>query len=67
MAELPHGSNYEIEIRAATVVTCEKLKHLLIAMGHEIKTIEIDWILWQKGELLKDEIVPHHRVLSIFY
>lgn len=36
-------------------------------MGHDIKTIEIDWILWQKGEELKDEIVPHHRVLSIFY
>jgi hypothetical protein len=30
-------------------------------------SIQVDWILWQMGEELKDEIFPHHRTLSIFY
>ncbi|KRX01201.1 hypothetical protein PPERSA_03705 [Pseudocohnilembus persalinus] len=65
--QLPHGSDFEIEIRAATVECVEQLKNLLFERGHKIMAIEVDWILWQKGEAIKDEIVPHHRVLSIFY
>jgi len=35
--------------------------------GENLMSIEVDWILWQKGEDLKDSLPPHHRVLSIFY
>jgi hypothetical protein len=38
---IPHGSSLEIEIRAATVVAVEEIKHHLNLM-----TIEVDWILW---------------------
>lgn len=37
---------YEIEIRAATVVTVEMIKDYL----KKYLPIEIDWLLWQMGE-----------------
>ena len=62
------GSEYEVEIRAATVVAVEKLHQILVEKGFtDLKVIEIDWLLWQKGETVKDNIEPHHRTLTIFY
>lgn len=65
--EIPHGGAFEVEIRAATVVAVEKLKELLDKLNHPLTSVEIDWLLWQKGEEIKDTIAPHHRTLSIFY
>eukprot|EP01016_Furgasonia_blochmanni_P025180 TRINITY_DN2711_c0_g1_i5.p1 TRINITY_DN2711_c0_g1~~TRINITY_DN2711_c0_g1_i5.p1 ORF type:complete len:322 (+),score=59.18 TRINITY_DN2711_c0_g1_i5:69-1034(+) len=62
-----HGSDYEVEIRALTVVSVERLKERLAKDSKRMTSLEIDWLLWQKGEAIKDEIKPHHRTLSIFY
>jgi hypothetical protein len=64
---IPYGSEEEVEIRAATVETVEILRHEVNARGLKLMSIELDWILWQKGEALKDEIKPHHRTATIFY
>ena len=66
--ELMHGSIEEIEIRAATIISVEKIKNKLIEAGmKEVLSIEIDIYLWENGEKIKDKAKPHHRTLSIFY
>jgi len=64
---LAHGGSHEIEIRANTVVAVEKLKNELNKLDVKYNSVEIDWLLWQKGEEQKKDIIPHHRTLSIFY
>ena len=66
-AEIPFGSPMEIEIRAATVVAVENLHDRLVALGVNLLVIELDWLLWQRGESIKDEIKPHHRTMTIYY
>jgi hypothetical protein len=65
---LASGSEEEVEIRAATIQVVEKMRNLL-EKGHRIrcKSVEIDWLLWQKGEEQRNEILPHHRTLTIYY
>ncbi len=64
---LDHGSPFEVEIRAATIVAVERMKDLLEKMGSPALSVEIDVCLWQIGEKLKEEILPPHHTLSIFY
>ena len=67
LEEIPFGSAEEIEIRAATVVAVEKLQKCLVAHGRHLLVLEVDWLLWQWGESIKDTIAPHHRTLTIYY
>jgi hypothetical protein len=66
-AELAWGSPAEVEVRAQTVVAVEMLRQALVRKGCPLLTLEVDWLLWQKGEAAKDQILPHHRTLSIYY
>lgn len=66
--EIAFGSEEEIEIRASTVIAVQKMreqvqKHLNLSLT----SIELDWILWNWGEAVKEEIFPHHRTLTIYY
>lgn len=67
LEELPWGSRGEVEIRAQTVIAVELLQQALRGRNCPLMTLECDWLLWQKGEEMKDEILPHHRTLSIYY
>jgi hypothetical protein len=68
LVELPFSCREEIEIRACTVVAVERLHKILVERGwNDLLVIEIDWLLWQRGEKIKDAIKPHHRVLTIYY
>jgi hypothetical protein len=65
---LPSGSLQEIEIRASTIECVERLKSVLEKNNRiRVKSIELDWWLWQKGEEKRNEIAPHHRTLTIYY
>jgi hypothetical protein len=68
LQELQPGSPEEIEIRAATIHVVEKMRNLL-QKRHRIrcKSVELDWLLWQRGEAQRHEVKPHHRTLTIFY
>jgi hypothetical protein len=57
-----------LEIRASTIQVVERLKHVL-QKNHRVrcKSVEIDWLLWQRGEAMRNEILPHHRTLTIYY
>ena len=56
-----------MEIRANTVTAVEVLKAELAKINVLYNSVQIDWLLWQMGELEKDNILTHHRTLSIFY
>jgi len=62
-----YGCPEEVEIRAAMITAVELLKDELQSLNVNWSSVEIDWLLWQVGEEKKDELIPHHRVLSIFY
>ena len=65
--EVPSGSPEEVELRACTVVAVELLREEMMRRGKNLLSIELDWLLWQKGEAVKDQILPHHRTLTIYY
>lgn len=67
MEEIEAGSIEEIEIRAATVVSVEKIKEKLSEMGRYLKSYEIDWMLWEYSQQLPDWEIPHHRTLTHYY
>ena len=67
---LQSGSEEEVEIRAHSVVAVEKMKLILNAGREEskkVKSIEVDWFLWEEGEKNLKEILPHHRTLTMYY
>ena len=67
--ELQAGGEEESEIRAATIVAVERIKKHInkFLIGMQVSAIEVDWILWQQGENHKDDLPPHHKVLTTFY
>lgn len=65
--EMIYGCEFEVEIRACMVHCVEIMKDLLQKEGVDWTSVEVDWLLWQIGEEQRNDIAPHHRVLSIFY
>jgi len=78
--ELLAGSEEEVEIRAATVQAVEQMREAWFQKeggkegrkeggreGGGVMSVEVDWLLWQVGEKLKEELPPHHRTITIFY
>ncbi|KAL0479648.1 hypothetical protein AKO1_010958 [Acrasis kona] len=65
---IPPGSAEEVEIRAATIQCVERMR-IVLQNSHRIrcKSVELDWLLWQRGEEQRKEVAPHHRTLTIFY
>ena len=45
----------------------ELLREELVKRGVVIFVLELDWLLWQWGEKIKEEIITHHRTLTIYY
>lgn len=65
--QILNGSVYEIELRAASIISVELLKEEFMKFGKKYHSFDIDVFLWQEGERNKEKILPHHRTLSIFY
>lgn len=66
-AELIHGCIEEVEIRACMVHAVEIMRDELRQAGVKWTAVEVDWLLWQIGEDMRNQIAPHHRTLSIYY
>lgn len=66
--EINAATNEEIELRLMTVFAVEEMKRIIKDIkGKSLTSVEIDYILWNEGEKLRKDIVPHHRCLTIFY
>lgn len=64
---IPAGTRMEIEIRAATIVACDRLVAALAAMDHRISATELDWLLWSRSQSLSGQRTPYHLTETIFY
>lgn len=65
--ELLAGSEEETQIRCATVHAVELLTQALKKKGGRVFSVQVDWLLWQKGESQRLSLRPHHRTRTIFY
>lgn len=65
--ELPAGSNGEVEIRAATIIACDRLVEYLKAKDTGTNALRLDWYLWRLHADSPYQHSAHHRVRSCFY
>lgn len=61
------GSPEEIEIRSFTIQAVEELRNATTELGRPLLSIQIDWLLWQRGEAERSSLPPHHRTMTVFY
>ncbi len=61
------GSKEEVEIRANTIWAGEFIKEALKKRGVNLKSIEIDWVLWNLSKFGNLNLKPHHLTKTIFY
>ena len=64
---IPTGSAEEIEIRACALHAVERLKATLNASGQAITSMELDFLLWNRGQQPTYKSIPRHRTRTIFY
>ena len=64
---IPPGSPEEIEIRACAVHAVELIKDELVKSGHRVTSVELDYLLWNRGQQLYYKSSPRHRARSVFY
>lgn len=64
---IPAGSEWEIEIRAATIWACELIRQALSETDQPLRAFEVDWALWLTGQSLPPGTEPYHRTLTTFY
>jgi hypothetical protein len=65
---LQAGSVEEIEIRAAAVHAVELLKRRLHEAGHgKITAMDLDYLLWNRGQAERYKAIPRHRARGVFY
>lgn len=66
--EIESGSEMELEVRSCCVQAVSKIQTVLEQDYHCIlKAIEVDWLLWERGESQLDLMNPHHRCRTVYY
>lgn len=64
---LAAGSPEEIEIRATAVHAAELLRAELGRQGHHVTAMELDYLLWNRGQQPDYKAIPRHRARTVFY
>jgi hypothetical protein len=64
---LAPGSASEVEIRAATIWAVELLRRALANRGVHRTAVEIDWLLWELGQMLPPDAKPYHLTRTVYY
>lgn len=64
---LEPGSPEEVEIRANTVLAVEQIKNQLRVLGQDLRSFEIDWLLWNMGQDDTFREKPYHLTVSTYY
>ena len=67
LEEVESGSAVEVSIRAHTVWVVEEMQRRMKEKGVAILPLQLDWILWERGESSLDTLPPHHRTRTIYY
>lgn len=62
------GSIEEIEIRAVALHAVELLKRHLHDAGHpDVTSMDLDYLLWNRGQDPRYKAIPRHRARGVFY
>jgi hypothetical protein len=64
---LEPGSEEEVEIRANTIRGVELIRQEMTRLGKDVRSSDIDWLLWNLGQEDRFRAKPYHRTVSIFY
>lgn len=64
---LPAQSASEVEIRASAVHAVELLRTELAARGLVTTPVQIDWLLWNRGQAPRFAQHPRHRTKTVYY
>ena len=65
---IPPGSSEEVEIRACALHAVELLAKALKEAGHDVNPIELDYVLWNRGQQpYYKKVKPRHRTRTVFY
>jgi hypothetical protein len=64
---IPSGSIEEVEIRACAVHAVELLTKELHKSGHKVTAMELDYLLWNRGQQPYYKARPRHRTRTVFY
>lgn len=66
-ALIPAGSSEEIEIRAGAVHAVELIKRSICDSGQPVTSSQLDYFLWNRGQLPRYKAVPRHRTRTVYY
>lgn len=66
-ALIPAGSSEEIEIRASAVHAVELIKKSICDSGQAVTSSQLDYFLWNRGQLPQYKAVPRHRTRTVYY
>lgn len=64
---IPPGSAEEVEIRACALHAVELMKESICKTGRQITSSQLDYFLWNRGQLPSYKAVPRHRTRTVFY
>lgn len=64
---IPAGSAEEVEIRACALHAVELLAGCLRQAGHQVTSMQLDYILWNRGQGLAFKSRPRHRTRTVYY
>jgi hypothetical protein len=64
---IPAGSAEEIEIRACAVHAVELIKQSICHTGQPITSSQLDYFLWNRGQLPNYKAIPRHRTRTVYY
>lgn len=61
------GSPEEVELRASAVDAVELIVSELGARGHPVTAMQLDYLLWNRGQAPYYKSRPRHRTRTVFY
>jgi hypothetical protein len=61
---IPAGSTEEREIRACALHAVELIA---AALDHKVTSMQLDYLLWNRGQLPAYKATPRHRTRTVFY
>jgi hypothetical protein len=65
--DIPTGSEEEIEIRACSLHAVELMVQELRRQGHPATAMQLDYVLWNRGQTPRYKARRRHRTRTVFY
>jgi hypothetical protein len=65
--QIPEGAPEEIEIRACGIHAVELMKRAAAGLGHDVTSVNLDHIIWNRGYEREIYEKPSHKTLTVWY